>query len=108
MCKFSKTERLRKSVEFTAVYKSKKYFSKNFFIAVALGEKRRLGITVSSKSGNAVERNKIKRVVREFFRLNKDVFPVGDVIVTAKIGAKDLKNAQIRDELRVLLTKCPK
>ena len=44
----------------------------------------RLGITVTRKVGNAVRRNRIKRVVREVFRRERDLFPRADVVFVAK------------------------
>jgi len=49
-----KCEKILKTSDFSAVYKSKeKYFTKNFFLTVGGGEKRKIGITVSSKVGKA-------------------------------------------------------
>ena len=60
----------------------------------------RLGITVNKRIGNAARRNRVKRLVREFFRLNKNSFQKGyDVIVIANRGAHDLALSNIREEL---------
>jgi len=49
------------------------------------GACRRLGISVPSKVGNAVRRNRIKRIVRETFRLHRDVFPpASDIVFTVR------------------------
>lgn len=51
----------------------------------------RLGITVSKKCGNAVERNRVKRVVREVFRRNQKLFSAEcDYVFIAKAGAAAL------------------
>lgn len=45
----------------------------------------RLGLAVTKKIGSAVRRNRVKRVLREFFRLNQtDMPPAVDVVVVAK------------------------
>ena len=49
----------------------------------------RIGITIPKRTGNAVQRNRWKRLVRESFRLHQHEFPVGvDLIVRPKKGAK--------------------
>ena len=60
----------------------------------------RLGITVGKKIGNAVKRNKVKRLIREFYRIHKDSFPQGyDIVVIAKKGADGLAYWKIKEEL---------
>ena len=45
----------------------------------------RLGISVPRKVGNAVRRNRIKRLVRETFRLHRDLFPgASDIVFTVR------------------------
>ncbi|MCS7150313.1 MAG: ribonuclease P protein component [Caldimicrobium sp.] len=42
---------------------------------------RRLGLIVSKKVGKAAKRNKIKRLLRNLYRKNKEIFPIGTDIV---------------------------
>ena len=48
-------------------------------------EKNRIGITVSKKLGKAVIRNRVRRRLREVYRLNEDKFAAGyDIVVVAR------------------------
>jgi ribonuclease P protein component len=106
MPRFTKNEKVLKTSDFKNLYKSgKKVFSKNFFVVWKNGAARKVGLTVSSRVGNSVVRNRIKRVVREFFRSNKEKFPLGQCIVTAKDGAGLLTNEEIKKEMEFLLKK---
>ena len=53
-------------------------------------EDTRIGISASKKVGNSVVRHRFARLVRESFRLNKDILEEGkDIIVVARAAAKD-------------------
>ena len=59
----------------------------------------RLGLVVTKKVGNAVARNRIKRLCRECFRAWKDLLPDGvDLVVIAKNGADLMSLAEVRAE----------
>ncbi len=70
-----KAARLRKPGEFRRVYAEGKRFEGRLmtvFIMPSTSEFQRLGITASKKAvGNAVQRNRAKRLLREAFRLSK-------------------------------------
>lgn len=59
----------------------------------------RIGIVVTKKVGNAIVRNRVKRLCRECFRLWPDFVPPGiDLVVIAREGAGELRLADVRDE----------
>ena len=73
--RFKPEERLADPREFKRVMKTgRKWVSKEFILFMKENGKgfHRLGIVVSKEVGSATYRNRIKRVCREFFRLNKN------------------------------------
>ncbi|NTV47493.1 MAG: ribonuclease P protein component, partial [Chlorobiales bacterium] len=92
MPKFDKSVRLRKRAEFTNLSVTGSKFSlPDFIIIKAVSERpcARLGVTVSRKVGNAVSRNRVKRLVREFFRNNRELFPPADYNIIARYTSKN-------------------
>lgn len=69
---FSKLERLRLKKDFESVFKEGRKFTTNALLMwYKPSEHTRLGIIISAKLGKAVLRNRIKRIIREVFRLNQ-------------------------------------
>jgi ribonuclease P protein component len=79
-------ERLKKRRDIDRVFAEGRHCSSGTLRVAAapndLGHSR-LGVGVSTKVCNAVGRNRLKRITREAFRLNKDALPAGlDIFVT--------------------------
>ena len=88
-CDKNKVVSLKKRQEFKRVYSQGKYAADSLFVAYALANDfcvNRLGITVSKKVGGAVVRNRVKRWVKESYRLLPDI--VGgqafDIVIIAR------------------------
>lgn len=88
---FPKRYRLLRQVEFDRVYQSQRYAADQVLVLTAVENDlpiTRLGLSVSKKVGNAVCRNRWKRLIREVFRLHLDQFPPGfDLVVRPRKGA---------------------
>lgn len=96
--RFPKTLRLRTRREFLKVQDRGQKVSAGPLLALALvrgpasapGPDTRLGITVSSKVGNAVLRVQLRRWLRELFRKRRSQLPSGiDLVLIARGSAKD-------------------
>ena len=101
--RYGRQRRIRKRADYLKIQKVRNAKRSPHFVVVCvpgLHEDSRLGITVSRRVGNAVERNRIKRRVREFFRLNRErLQPTQDILVIARVGAKALGYTEIESEL---------
>ena len=81
---FPKTRRLLKSSEFDTVFAAKQSAADGMLIVYSLAnelEHPRLGLVVSRQVGNAVRRNRWKRLLREAFRLSQNELPAVDLVV---------------------------
>jgi ribonuclease P protein component len=64
----------------------------------------RIGITVTKKYGKAHKRNRMKRILREFFRLNKPLFGKGyDFLLIVKNNCTLRKLNEVSEELTPFL-----
>lgn len=89
--RFPKSARLRRQFEFERVHGSKFYAADKTLVikAIANGSDRtRLGLSISRKVGNAVVRNRWKRLIRESFRRQQSKLPTGlDLVVRPRKDA---------------------
>ena len=100
---FTKADRLRTSPQFKALSKhGNRDYSRLFIIICRKNQasRSRLGITVSKKVGKAVKRNRIKRIIRDFFRLNRhDLTELLDINVIARKASGEAEAAAMRKQL---------
>lgn len=103
---FPKAHRLRHRQEFQGLRQAGKKKHTPHFIVLHIVKKNgptRLGLTVSKKVGGAVQRNRVKRLVREWFRRNHEHLPAcTDFSIIAKKGAAAMDCAAVCGELDVI------
>ena len=103
--RFRKQERLRSSGEYQRVKKAgKRVKSRHFVVNFAVNDlsNHRLGMIVQKRYYDSVRRNRIKRCVREWFRLHKHEIPPPskDLVVIARAGAQQLSSGEVASELQ--------
>jgi ribonuclease P protein component len=105
---FPSSYRLKKRREFNNAWNLGKKYHTNHFIIIILENKigpTRLGITASRKVGGAVQRNRVKRLLREVFRINYPVIKhCVDFSIIAKKGSHSLGYEEVQSEIKHLLT----
>lgn len=84
---------IKKNREFQAVYREGRSLANRLLVMYVRKTDRpdsRIGISVSKKVGNSVVRHHITRLLRESFRLHKDMVETGlDIVVVARAAAKE-------------------
>jgi ribonuclease P protein component len=101
---FPKSARVRKRGAFVEIQRDGKKTSGKALLLFMHAQKKpgpaRLGITVSKRVGGAIVRNRVKRLVREVFRLNPTWFPAGrDLVLVARPEAAAMDLAGMTDEI---------
>jgi ribonuclease P protein component len=101
--------RLRHKGDFDAAYARGRRISDGLFSVTARMNEAgvpRLGLAVAVKAaGGAVARNRLRRIIRESFRLHQRALPAVDVVVSARPAARAASAAQLRASLAALWQK---
>ena len=106
-----KTKMLKKNYEFKKVFTRGKYYGGSnieAFIKPHNLEMNLLGIAISKKVGKAVQRNKIKRLIRENYRLLEEELHIGYSMVFLWKKKSSLDNAKfdnIKKDIENILKK---
>jgi len=103
------TQSLRKNFQFRYVYnKGKSIANKHLVMYVVKNGKpfNQLGISVSKKVGKSIVRSRVKRLIRESYRLMEEEVKKGyGIVVIARVLNSEASYQEINDSLRHLLRK---
>lgn len=104
-----KTVSLTENKQFLRLYKKGKYYVGKFIVLYVSQNKmniNRIGITVSKKIGKSVKRNKVRRLIRENYRLYEGYIKSGfDCVFVARESDRLPDFWEIRKEMKFLLRK---
>lgn len=103
------TESLKKNFQFRFVYNRGKSLANRYLVMYVIKNGKnsnRLGISVSKKVGKSVTRSRITRLIRESYRLlEKNVNSGYDIVIIARVSAKDVGYTEISKSLYNLVKK---
>ena len=101
--------RLRRKSDFDAAYARGRRFGNGLFGVIAFWNDKgcpRLGLAVAVRTaGGGVERNRIRRIIRESFRLHQHELPSVDLVVSARGRVKEAAPPELRESLVALWKK---
>ena len=88
------TKSLEKNRQFQYVYDYGRSYANKYLVMFVMDnntETSRLGISVSKKVGNSVIRHRVKRLIKESYRLQEEMFNSGlDMVIIARSTAKGI------------------
>ncbi len=100
---------LKFNYEFSRIYRRGKYISNRHVVLHYIShtaEINRIGVTTSKNIGGSVQRNRMRRLLRESYRLNESEMKKGyDIILLGRGGFPDIKYDQINNEVVRLMKK---
>ncbi len=99
---FDRSRRVTKKADFSRLRKnSKKWVARHWLLFYAPNDtgKPRLAVSINGRYGNAVARNKLRRLLREMFRLNQGKLPPFDLHFIAKQKPAQLEFSRYKEEL---------
>ena len=106
---FNRESRLLTPGHFQSVFsKPLRFGSSHITVLVSpnIDERNRLGLAIAKKRVKlAVQRNRIKRQIRESFRLHQHDLPNIDLVIMVKSGTDKLENIEIRRQLEKIWRK---
>ncbi|SFF15673.1 ribonuclease P protein component [Paenibacillus catalpae] len=102
--------RLRNRADFNRIYRYGKSFANGQFVVYwsrqQVAEPFRLGVSASKKIGNAVVRNRMRRVIKEIVRLNgAKIVPNTDFILIVRKPAVEMETKQLEKSIMHVLRK---
>jgi ribonuclease P protein component len=109
--RFTWKDRLHRKADFAATIQQGRRYSESglvLWVSRHAGglQGPRMGLAISSAYGNAVARNRLKRLLREIFRLNKGTLPPGvDMVFSARPSAPRARYQEVEAIVKRLWTK---
>lgn len=107
--RFTPVLRLRHKPEFDLLYREGRRIGDGNFLLVVRPNAlphARLGLSIAAKTvGNAVNRNRVKRVLRESFRKNMHRLPAVDIVVNARPATRAAANPALARSIEQLWDK---
>jgi len=103
------TTPLKKNHEFKRLYSKGKSAASQCAVIYCRRNGRaenRLGITVSAKLGGAVQRNRVRRRLKEIYRLNEEKFLTGyDIVIVARMRSRSAGFSELQSSILSLIKK---